>query len=100
VAKTLIDRIAGEVAPLGCWSTPSAASSSVRQATRRPRTSAAQARSCRCLFALGPTRNRTVFPAEVSAHAVQAEAVTDIIAFLVSDAGAPVSGAVVPAYGA
>jgi NAD(P)-dependent dehydrogenase (short-subunit alcohol dehydrogenase family) len=44
--------------------------------------------------------NRAVFPAEVMAHAVTPEAIAGVIAFLVSDAAAPVSGAILPAYGA
>ena len=44
--------------------------------------------------------NRANFPAEVMAHAVAPEAIADVIAFLVSDAAAPVSGAILPAYGA
>jgi NAD(P)-dependent dehydrogenase (short-subunit alcohol dehydrogenase family) len=44
--------------------------------------------------------NRATFPEEVMAHAVAPEAIAGVIAFLVSDAAAPVSGAVLPAYGA
>jgi NAD(P)-dependent dehydrogenase (short-subunit alcohol dehydrogenase family) len=44
--------------------------------------------------------NRATFPAEVMAHAVAPAAIADLIAFLVSDAAAPVSGAILPAYGA
>jgi NAD(P)-dependent dehydrogenase (short-subunit alcohol dehydrogenase family) len=44
--------------------------------------------------------NRGIFPAEVMAHAVAPEAIAEVIAFLVSDAAAPVSGAILPAYGA
>jgi NAD(P)-dependent dehydrogenase (short-subunit alcohol dehydrogenase family) len=44
--------------------------------------------------------NRATFPAEVMSHAVAPDAIADVIAFLVSDAAAPVSGAILPAYGA
>jgi NAD(P)-dependent dehydrogenase (short-subunit alcohol dehydrogenase family) len=44
--------------------------------------------------------NRATFPPEVIAHAVAPEVIADVIAFLVSDAAAPVSGAILPAYGA
>ena len=44
--------------------------------------------------------NRASFPAELIAHAVAPEAIAEVIAFLVSEAAAPVSGAILPAYGA
>jgi len=49
---------------------------------------------------LDTATNRAAFPQEVMAHAVAPEAIAGVIAFLVSDAAAPVSGAILPAYGA
>jgi len=49
---------------------------------------------------LDTDKTRPYLSAELLAHAVAPEAVADIIAYLVSDAAAPVSGAIVPAYGA
>ena len=40
--------------------------------------------------------NRAMFPVAVMAKAVAAEAIASVIAFLVSDAAAPVSGAILP----
>jgi NAD(P)-dependent dehydrogenase (short-subunit alcohol dehydrogenase family) len=48
---------------------------------------------------LDTATNRGLFPDEVMAHAVTPEAIAAVIAFLVSDAAAPVSGAILPAYG-
>ena len=49
---------------------------------------------------LDTAANRAAFPAGLLAHAVRPEAIAEVIAFLVSDLAAPVSGAIVPAYGA
>jgi NAD(P)-dependent dehydrogenase (short-subunit alcohol dehydrogenase family) len=45
-------------------------------------------------------KNRPYLTPDLLAHAVAPEAVADLIVYLVSDAAAPVSGAVVPACGA
>jgi NAD(P)-dependent dehydrogenase (short-subunit alcohol dehydrogenase family) len=44
--------------------------------------------------------NRTIFPADVIAHATAPEEIAAAIAFLVSDTAAPGRGALLPAYGA
>ena len=49
---------------------------------------------------LDTARARAVFPKEVLAHAVAPEAIAEVVAFLVSEAAAPISGAILPAYGA
>jgi len=49
---------------------------------------------------LATPANQATLPAEVLAHAVAPEVIAEMIAFLVSDAAAPVSGAILPAYGA
>ncbi|HZX01471.1 SDR family oxidoreductase [Kribbella sp.] len=49
---------------------------------------------------LNTAKNRPYLPPELLAHAVEPEAVAEVIAFLVSDGAAPVSGAIVPTYGA
>jgi NAD(P)-dependent dehydrogenase (short-subunit alcohol dehydrogenase family) len=42
---------------------------------------------------------RASFPPEILAHAVAPGAIAEVVAFLVSEAAAPVSGAIIPAYG-
>lgn len=44
-------------------------------------------------------KNKALFPPEMMAAAVEPETIADVVTFLVSDAAASVSGAVVPAYG-
>jgi NAD(P)-dependent dehydrogenase (short-subunit alcohol dehydrogenase family) len=43
--------------------------------------------------------NRSFLPEEVMAHATSPEAIAELIVLLAADGGAPVSGAVLPAYG-
>ena len=49
---------------------------------------------------LDTAANRKTFAAELVAHATAPEGVVNVIAFLTGDLAAPVSGAIVPAYGA
>jgi NAD(P)-dependent dehydrogenase (short-subunit alcohol dehydrogenase family) len=44
-------------------------------------------------------KNKAMFPPEMLAGAVEPKVIADVIAFLISDAAASVSGAVVPTYG-
>jgi NAD(P)-dependent dehydrogenase (short-subunit alcohol dehydrogenase family) len=44
-------------------------------------------------------KNKALFPPEMLTTAVEPEAIADVIAFLVSDAAGPISGAVLPTYG-
>jgi NAD(P)-dependent dehydrogenase (short-subunit alcohol dehydrogenase family) len=45
-------------------------------------------------------KNKAWAPPEIMEHAVTPEAIAEVIAFLVSDAAAPISGAIIPTYGA
>ena len=49
---------------------------------------------------LDTAKTRPYLSPDLLAHAVSPEAVADAIAYLVSDAAAPISGAVIPTYGA
>ena len=49
---------------------------------------------------LNTAETRPYLSPDVLAHAVGPEAIADIIVYLASDAAAPISGAIVPAYGA
>jgi NAD(P)-dependent dehydrogenase (short-subunit alcohol dehydrogenase family) len=48
---------------------------------------------------IATAKNKALFPPEMLAGAVEPEAIAEVIAFLVSDAAASVSGAVLPTYG-
>jgi NAD(P)-dependent dehydrogenase (short-subunit alcohol dehydrogenase family) len=48
---------------------------------------------------LNTAETRQFLPADVLAHSVTPEAIAGILVYLASDAAAPVSGAIVPAYG-
>jgi NAD(P)-dependent dehydrogenase (short-subunit alcohol dehydrogenase family) len=44
-------------------------------------------------------KNKTFLPPELLEHAVSPDAIAAVIAFLVSDAATPISGAIIPTYG-
>jgi NAD(P)-dependent dehydrogenase (short-subunit alcohol dehydrogenase family) len=48
---------------------------------------------------MATAKNKVLFPPEMLTGAVEPDAIANVIAFLVSDAAASVSGAVVPTYG-
>jgi NAD(P)-dependent dehydrogenase (short-subunit alcohol dehydrogenase family) len=48
---------------------------------------------------IATAKNKAMFPADMLAGAVEPEAIAEVIAFLVSDTAAPISGALVPTYG-
>ena len=48
---------------------------------------------------IATAKNKALFPPEALAGAVEPEAIADVIAFLVSDAAGPISGAILPTYG-
>ena len=49
---------------------------------------------------IATARNKAFLPQEALSHAVTPEAIAEVVAFLASDAASPVSGAILPAYGA
>ncbi len=49
---------------------------------------------------LNTAATRQFAPLDALAHSVTPEAIADVLVYLAGDAAAPVSGAVVPAYGA
>jgi len=48
---------------------------------------------------IATAKNRADLPADMLSHAVTPEAIAGVISFLVSDAAAPISGAILPVYG-
>jgi NAD(P)-dependent dehydrogenase (short-subunit alcohol dehydrogenase family) len=48
---------------------------------------------------IATAKHKTMFPPDMLAGAVEPEAIADVIAFLVSDAAYPISGALVPTDG-